>query len=60
MIQSNEIPLDWSQIQDMGAENVYIYTASYSLVKQFHTKSDVFFSPKMTMITFLYESVIFS
>ncbi len=30
LIQSIKIHLEWSQIQDMGAENVYIYSTSYS------------------------------
>ncbi len=44
MIQFITMHLEWSQIQDMGAENLYIYTTPYSLVNQFHMKSAVFFS----------------
>ncbi len=44
MIQSIQICLERSQVQDMGAENIHIYTTSYRLVNQFNMKSAVVFT----------------
>ncbi len=45
MIQSIQMHLEWSQIQDMETEVLYIYTTSYSYSI---SHEECHFSPKMT------------